>query len=264
MKYSILVIGIIVFTIHNSFATEQIPITKSGLMDNIIWNGKWTFYEEWKESSLYTLSYDDGTVMQLRTAHEGNFIYVLIDAVSMTHYNQGSDRAIICFDGKDDKDTIADDDDYCFGVALGNNSPFVLRGGSPLKQTDNFANIPNPGAIGVAAISDENDHYSSIPHSSYEFRIPIDLLGRSDVYGFYLGVYDSHKEKIYAFPENFTSTSQFGIPIPSKWGEVVSPDKSLPEFPIPTIGLLGALVIVTFFARKTLAFKDQKKFGLYC
>lgn len=258
MKYSILVIGIItLFTVQIVYATEQIPITKSDLMDNVIWNGKWTFYGEWKESSLYTLSYDDGTVMQLRTAHEGNFIYVLIDAVSMTNYNQGSDRAIICFDGNNDKNKIADDGDYCFGVALGNNNPFVLRGGSPLKQTDYFANIVDPRVIGAASISDENDHYSPIPHSSYEFRIPIDLLGRSDVYGFYLGVYDSHKGKIYAFPENLTSTTQFGIPSPNQWGEIISPDKSLPEFPLPIISLLGALVSVVFITRKAYSFKNQ-------
>ncbi len=251
MKYSILVIVIItLFTVQAVYATEQIPITKSGLMDNVIWNGKWTFYDEWKESSLYTLSYDDGTIMQLRTAHEGNFIYVLIDAVSMTQYNQGSDRAIICFDGKNDKNIIPDDDDYCFGVVLGHNNPFVLRGGSPLEQTNHFANIVNPGVIGVAAISDEEDHYSSIPHSNYEFKIPIDLLGRSDVYGFYLGVYDSHKEKTYAFPENLTSASEFGIPSPSNWGEIISPDKSLPEFPLPVIALLGAFVSVILFTRK--------------
>jgi hypothetical protein len=257
MKYSILVIGLItLFTVQIVYATEQIPITKSGLMDNVIWNGKWTFYEEWKESSLYTLSYDDGTVMQLRTAHEGNFIYVLIDAVTMTHYNQGSDRAIICFDGKNDKQKIADYDDYCFGVALGHNNPFVLRGGSPLEQTDHFTNIMNPEVIGVAGISDENDHYSSVPHSNYEFRIPIDLLGRSDVYGFYLGVYDSHAKKIYAFPENLTSTFQFGIPSPSQWGEVISPDKSLPEFPLPIIAFLGAFISVIFITRKAYSFKN--------
>ncbi|MGI0068817.1 MAG: hypothetical protein ACREAN_01020 [Nitrosopumilaceae archaeon] len=258
MKYAILAMGIIVLcTVQIAYAAEQIPISKSGLMDNVIWNGKWTFYEEWKESSLYTLSYDDGTVMQLRAAHEGNFIYVLIDAISMTHYNQGSDRAIICFDGKDDKNKIADDDDYCFGVALGNNNPFVLRGGSPLEQTYHFTNIANSGVIGVAGISDENDHYSSIPHSNYEFRIPIDLLGRADVYGFYLGVYDSHKEKIYAFPENLTSSSKFGIPSPSQWGEIVSPDKSLPEFPLPVIALLGAFVLVIFITRKAYSFKNH-------
>jgi len=258
MKISIFVISaIVLFTIHTSYGIEQIPITKSVFMDNVIWNGKWTFYDEWKGSSLYSLSYKDGTVMQLRTAHEGNFIYVLIDAVSMTHYNQGSDRAIICFDGKNDKNNIADDDDYCFGVALGNNNPFVLKGGSPLEQTNHFTNIANSGVIGAAAISDENDHYSSTPHSNYEFRIPIDLLGRSDVYGFYLGVYDSHKEKIYAFPENLTSTTQFGIPSPNQWGEIISPDKSLPEFPLPIISLLGALVSVVFITRKAYSFKNQ-------
>ena len=258
MKYSILAVGIItMFTFQITYATEQIPITKSDLMNNVIWNGKWTFYEEWKESSQYTLSYDDGTIMELRTAHEGNFIYVLIDAVTMTHFNQGLDRAIICFDGTNDKNKIPDDNDYCFGVALGNNGPFVLRGGSPLEQTDYFANIANPGVIAAAAVSDQSDHYGTTPHSSYEFRIPIDLLGRSDVYGFYLGVYDSHKEKIYAFPENLTSDSQFGIPSPSNWGEIISPDKSLPEFPLPVIILLGAFVSVIFITKKAYSFKNH-------
>ena len=256
MKNPILVIGVIaLFAAQIAYATEQIPITRSGQMDNVIWNGKWTFYEEWKGTSLYTLSYDDGTIMQLRTAHQGNFIYVLIDAVSMTHYNKGSDRAMICFDGKNDKNKIADDD-YCFGVALGNNNPFVLRGGSPLEQTDHYTSIANPGIIGVAAISDVNDHYSIIPHSNYEFRVPIDLLGRSGVYGFYLGVYDSHIKKVYAFPESLTSTSQFGIPSPSLWGEIVSPDKSLPEFPVPVVAFLGALGTVIFITRKAYSFKN--------
>jgi len=250
MKNSILVLSIIALCIvQTAYAAEQIPITRSVLMNDITWNGKWTSYEEWKATSQYTLSYDDGTSMQLRTAHQGNFIYVLIDAVSMTHYNKGSDRAIICFDVNNDTSKIANDD-YCFGVALGNNNPFVLRGGSTLEQTEHYTNIANPGIIGAAAVSDENDHYTAIPHSNYEFRIPIDLLGRSDVYGFYLGVYDSQAKKIYTFPENLTSTSQFGIPTPSKWGEIVSPDESLPEFPVPIVALFVALVTVIFITRK--------------
>ncbi len=247
------------FMAQTVYGIEQIPITKSTFMEDVIWNGKWTFYEEWKATSQYTLSYDDGTTIQLRTAHQGNFIYVLIDAVSMTNYNKGSDRAIICFDGNNSKSRTADDNDYCFGVALGNNNPFVLRGGSSLEQTEHFTRITNPGVIGVANISDENDHYSAIPHSNYEFRIPIDMLGRSDVYGFYLGVYDSHIKKLYTFPESLTSTSQSGIPSPSQWGEIVSPDKSLPEFPVPFIALLVAVVIVILITRSIYSFKNHQR-----
>jgi hypothetical protein len=257
MKIPILIITIIMLcTISTAHATEQIPITISGLMDNIIWNGKWTFYDEWKESSLYTLTYDDQTTMQLRTAHQGNFIYVFIDAVTMTHYTKGSDKAIICFDSKNNKSKFADDGDYCFGVALGSNNAFVLRGGSPLQQTDHYTKIVNSQVIGVAGISDEEDHYSSIPHSGYEFRIPIDLLGRSDVYGFYLGVYNFHSNKIYTFPKNLSSTSQFEIPSPSQWGEIISPDKSIPEFPLPIIALLGSFVAVIFITRKYHFFEN--------
>lgn len=258
MKYSIFVIPIIaMFIIQAAYGAEQIPISKSVSMGNVIWNGKWTFYDEWKDSSLYSLSYDDGTTMQLRTAHQGNSIYILIDAVHMTQYNKGSDKAIVCFDTKDDKSKFADGDDYCFGVALGDNNAFVLRGGSPLEQTDHFTNIANPGVIGVAAISDENDHYSSIPHSSYEFKIPTNLIGRSDIYGFYLGIYDSHAKKIYAFPENLTSSYYSEIPSPSKWGEIISPDKSLPEFPLPLVTFLIAFTTLILITKPILRIKSR-------
>ena len=54
-------------------------ITISPSMDKVNFDGKWTFFWEWKQTSLNTISYNDGTQIQLRTAHQGNFIYVLID-----------------------------------------------------------------------------------------------------------------------------------------------------------------------------------------
>lgn len=249
-KYFLALFFVVLISIGNAAAVEQIPITRSYTMNNVIFDGKWTFFEEWKKSSLYSLNYDDGTQIELRMAHEDNFVYVFVDDISETHFAKGSDRAIFCFDGKNNNSTTPDTDDYCFGVALGGKVPFVLQGGSPLALTYHFTKISNPkDVIGISSVSDENDHYTDIPHPSYEFKIPTDLIGRSDVYGFYLGVYDADSKMTYSFPENLTSSSS-EIPNPSKWGEVVSPDQSLPEFPIPLLALLPSLFFVIFFSRR--------------
>lgn len=102
-----------------------------------------------------------------------------------------------------------------------------------MKQIDNHENF-----IAISTISDSNDRYSDILHPSYEFRVSIDLLDRSDNYGFYLSVYDSSLEKFYSWPENSTQTNLSDFPTPSEWGDIVSPDKSLPEINFPVMILI--------------------------
>jgi hypothetical protein len=249
---------LIISSTQTAAASQPIMITISDNMDKVIFDGKWSFMMEWKRSSVNELNYNDGTI-ELRTAHQGNFIYILVDVLNLSG-TAGVDMTIVCFDTKNDKSNLPDSGDYCFGVPFKGKNGFILKGGSPLGYTGHFVEIPNKeGFIGISSMSDDNDRYSSSPHQSYEFRIPIDLLGRSDVYGFYLGVYDSHVKKIYTYPENLTSTSQFGIPSPSQWGEMISPDKSLPEFSVPALALFGALVTVIFITRKAYSFKNLKK-----
>ncbi|HJT10131.1 MAG TPA: hypothetical protein VJ771_05045 [Candidatus Nitrosotalea sp.] len=242
---------LISFSVGKAFATDQVLITKSGSMDQIIFDGKWTFYTEWKYSSLNELSYQDGTTFELRTAHQGNFIYVFIDDVKTTHWNANGDRAIVCLDKYNNKNTTATSDDYCFVNILSGNNPVTLQGGSPLSSTDNFKRIPNPdGFIAVAAISDQNDRYTVIPHPSYEFKIPTDLVGRSADYGFYVGVYHAASNTVYSWPKNITTNVPLEIPSSSKWGELVSPDASLPEFQWPMLPLLLAIMTAIWFTQR--------------
>lgn len=249
---ALLVLAVIIILVFpDAWAVEQIPITRSYTMDNIVFDGKWSFFEEWKKSSLYTLSYNDGTTIQLRLAHQGDFIYAFVDETTKTHFTKGSDRTVICLDGNNDKNITPDIDDYCFVLSLGQNSPFVLNGGSALGATDHFNKIKNVTITGVAAISDENDHYTTVPHPGYEFKIPINLFGRSDVYGFYLGAYDAISHKIYSFPEDLSSNSN-SIPSPSKWGEIISPDKSIPEFPWPVLALSVSITALILLRKSTI------------
>ena len=114
----------------------------------------------------------------------------------------------------------------------------------------NFKKISNhPDFIAMSDVSNENDRYSKIPHASYEFKIPIELVDRSNIYGFHIAVYDDYSKTVYSWPQNATTDSQFTIVSPSKWGELVSPDKSLPEFDVPILLAGLAFLPIIFLSR---------------
>ncbi|MCV0393247.1 MAG: hypothetical protein K5790_08190 [Nitrosopumilus sp.] len=236
-------------SIENSFAESNQPIliTQSIDMDRIIFDGKWTFITEWKPTSLTKISLDHKQII-LRTAHFENFIYVLVDSIDDYTLDKGIDKATICFDGNNEKNNIADNNDFCFSSTLGNSNGISFQGGSVNALTGHFQKISNPdGFIAISDVSDENDRYTKIPHPSYEFKIPLDLLGRSDNYGFYLSVYDGSSNTFYSFPEEITRENLFKIPPPSQWGDILSPDKSLPELSLPilifTVMFISVIII---------------------
>lgn len=233
------------------FAAEPIMITKSDYMDKVIFDGKWTFTTEWKETSENQFSYNDGTIVYLKTAHQDNFIYILVDEIPKTGFSKYEDMTLICFDNNENRTSKANTNDYCFGVNLGSRNSFVLRGGSSLGFTSYYTKIENPaGFIAVSSISDEHDRYSNNPHPTYEFRIPIDIVGRSDDYGFYLRIYDAKTNHVYSWPEETLVDSPFEIPSPKSWGEIISPDKSLPEFPWAIMVFLLSMMSIIFLRKR--------------
>ena len=223
--------------------SDPILITRSAGLDKIVFDGKWTTGLEWKPTSWNELKYNQ-TVVQLRTAHQGDFIYIMIDAVDDVTISN-DDRAVICFDGKNNKGIIADPNDYCFVVSP-NTDAVTYRG---TTDTEQFKIVPNPDEfIGVGSQSDQNDRYSLIPHESYEFRIPIELFGRADNFGFFVSVYDSSLQKFYSWPDLQLNQDFQKIP-PSSWGNIVSPDKTMPEFGVPIVILFAFMCIVVFFTK---------------
>ena len=235
-KYVYLKILIIMFSFIGInqfiFAEEPIPTTYSEVVDEIIFDGKWTFTREWKESSLNSWILNDGSNLVLRTAHDGNYIYVFVDYLSDVFKDKGTDRATVCF-GDTIHNKIANENDYCFLVTLGNKSPIVLQGGSPAAISGNFKKISNIEFVGVGAMSDNADRYTPVPHASYEFKIPLELIGRNNEYSFYLSVYDFHRNVANTWPRDITLENNFIIPSPIYWGTFYSPDSSLPEFHFP-------------------------------
>ncbi|MEM3064197.1 MAG: hypothetical protein QW177_02375 [Candidatus Nitrosotenuis sp.] len=233
----LLVIVMFVFCeIGIAYAFEPIPITVSHTMSDVIFDGKWTHEYEWKASSLNTYKYENDTEIVLRTAHQGDFVYVFLDPIT-DYYADPLDHAIICFDTENNKSEMTDDNDYCFVTYLDGES-LVYQGNS--KSDIEFDKIENPdGFIAKSTVSDVNDRYTPIPHPSYEFRIPTELIGRHNVYGFYFGIYDEHTKKTYTYPQNLNPKNFVAMPM--EWGEIYSPDKSLPEFELPTIALVVSI-----------------------
>ncbi|KEQ57386.1 hypothetical protein SCCGRSA3_00117 [Marine Group I thaumarchaeote SCGC RSA3] len=230
-------------------------ITKSDSMQEIIFDGKWTFPEEWKISAAEILKYENNEKFYLRTAHYENFIYVMINFETDIHVDKNSDKATICFDSENKKKSKPTESTYCYTVTLGQNQGSTFQGGTDLVNKGYMKQIENhDGFIAIAKPSDENDRYNKNSHATYEFRIPIDQIGRIDNYGFFVSVFEANSDKFYTWPKDLRE-NVLEFPSPEKWGTLVSPDKTLPEFSQITALIVG-------FSSIFVLIKFSNKFGL--
>ena len=263
-KVNLVIIGacfafvLITSLLPSSFA-QEIPITKSEAMKNVIFDGKWTFTFEWKPTSLTEIATESGPIY-IRTAHYENYIYVMIDTIADKTINNNEDNALVCFDSKYDNSILPDTNDYCFltnftPVTLFNifrEKPITLQGSvdGTLEIIENHKDL-----IALGTVSDVNDRYSPVPHTSFEFRIPLDVIGRSDRYGFFLSVFDSDTSTTYTWPPELQLGADSKVPSPQEWGMLYSPDKSLPEYELPLFVLAFAIlpiILATSKYRKNL------------
>ena len=230
--------------VSNSYA-QSIPITKSFDMDKIIFDGKWTFLREWKPTSRNDI-FEPGHIV-IRTAHQDNYIYVMLDALADKTIDNTKDNAMVCFDAKSDQSVKPDSNDYCFKIRLGSDKAFTLQG----SDSGEFKSVGNhKDLIAVGGVSDENDRYTAVPHTTYEFRIPIELLERTDTYGIYLQVFDHSNSTTFAWPSGIISENS-EIPSPAKWGIIYSPDKSLPEYDVPMLVLVIGIFSIILLSIKS-------------
>ncbi len=163
---------------------------------------------------------------------------------------------------------VFDSDDYCFIVQLEDKNlidellnrqdNFIVQGDSQSKSFEELEKIKVKDFVGIGTMSDKEDKYSEISHASYEFKIPIELIGRSDNYGFYVNVFDASSNVVYSWPEDIKLES-FDIPSSSLWGNLISPDKSLLEnagdepeyfFVIPLVVIISAGIFFIIFKKK--------------
>ncbi len=225
---------------------QEIWITLSDTMENVIFDGKWTHRTEWKRSSLNSMALDS-MPLHLRHAHQGNYIYFLIDFEGDENLENGKDKAMICLNSKENSNP---DEQFCFTTTLGTNSSSIIK---RTTNTENFVEIEKPdGFIAISSASDQNDRYSKIPHSTYEFKIPTELVGRSSEYGFYFAVHEANSSKTFTFPSQVEPTTFDVIPDSNSWAKLISPDKSLPEFNWIIVVIISSFTFVIFLSRSRI------------
>ncbi|MFY9301494.1 MAG: hypothetical protein WAO91_09945 [Candidatus Nitrosotenuis sp.] len=224
--------------------TEPIMITISNTMKDVVFDGKWTTQSEWKSSSWNELKAGD-SIVQLRTAHQEDFIYVMVDYVTDTSIDTTSDKAVVCLTDKNGDDINGD---FCFVAYLGSVAGQIYTI-EPANGSLKILDLAVEEFVAVGGVSDDNDRYSDIPHTGYEFKIPTDLVGRSDSYGFFISVYDSASDVFFTWPYIQGGNNSLGVVPQDMWGQIISPDKSLPEFDLPLLILLPSLALVFYLTR---------------
>jgi hypothetical protein len=246
------IIMTILFCPSLSYGVPQILTTYRDDGNATIWDGKWTFTQEWKRTSEDIVQYVDGNELSVKTGHDHKNLYVFLDFITQHVFRKHSDYGLVCIVVNQTSESRPQNDDYCFLSPLGSHNPLTFQGGGDLAETNYFVKIENdPELIAVGGISDDHDRYSPIPHTSYEFRIPIvKLVGSSDIYGFYVAVYNSHDGLSYSWPQNITNSSFPTVPPPSSWGQLISPDKSLPEFPLPSLMMISSMILVIYVSKR--------------
>jgi hypothetical protein len=251
IKLVIVLIMLIMIFPHFAFGQPEIFTTLRGGVDSIVWDGKWTFLQEWKPTSEDIVQFNDGNELSVKTGHDRENLYVLLDFITENQFRKFSDYGMICMVANNTMESSPQKGDYCFLVTLGSHNPLTFQGGGYLAITNDFMKVENdPNLIAVGGVSDEHDRYNAVPHTSYEFKIPIKIVGRSDVYGFYAATYDAQTDRVYSWPQNVSNDKFPVIPPPSKWGELISPDKSLPEFPYPMIMILLATIVIIYVSKR--------------
>lgn len=237
---------------------DELVTTLSDANSGIIYDGIWTYTTEWKKSSLEKIPKASEDQFVIRIGHDYENMFLFLDVIGDTSINRLGDRAIICFDTLLDKSNKPKIDDYCFQVSL-DGKLTTLNGDSNNAISGFYKKVENhPNVIAVGGVSNEFDRYSKVPHVSFEYQIPIDVIGRSSEYGFYVGVFDAQSNQMYSWPENALEDNYPFIPSPDNWGVLLSPDKSIPEFSFSIIFYLMLPIIMGF-----AIFTKIKFFTLY-
>ena len=207
-----------------AFADDPIKITISDTVDDVIFDGAWSFGHEWKASTLDEFRFNDDDLV-LRTAHQDDYMYVLIDVLGDMTNDRMADRAIVCLDGNETSE-MADESDWCYVATRGSKNGHTLNGGSPIHQTSHFSIEKNhPDFIAIGGTSGDNDRYVKTPHAAYEFKIPIEQIGFEDEYGFFMQVFDGND--VMTYPNEHSGKYPQKIPSPKQWGLMISPDHSI-------------------------------------
>ena len=203
-------------------------------------DGSWTTAGEWSKASETIVNYTDGSRLAIRGMNDGDFLFVMLE---MPDDYLLDGHGAVCFDTEAEGGTYLAQDDYCFVMGT------ALREYHGTNRTTLMQQVPlDQYVTAQRAMSDSKSPlYSSKEHVSYEFRVPLSYLGDDRThYGFYVTFdttgQDNNYTYYYSWPDYKTAEYLRTVP-PRSWGIVsLSEDTVIPEFPVPVIGALAAVV----------------------
>lgn len=216
-------------------------------------DGVWTSSNEWSMASEAIINYTDGSRLAIRGMHNSDFVFVMLEMPD-DYIIDG--HAGICFDLQSDGGTYLARDDYCFVMGT------VLREYHGDGRTTLMQQVPMDQYVTAQrGLSDSKSPlYSAKSHMTYEFKIPHDYLGSDkDQYGFYVS-FDTRGQTnnytyYYSWPD-FKTAEYLRVASPRSWGIAsLSSETIVPEFPVPVIGALAAIVGVVAVMSRTKLMK---------
>jgi hypothetical protein len=172
----------------------------------------------------------------VRTKHDADYLYVLVDYVSDTVLGAG-DYCTIRLDTKGDGGNAPHEDDYSFVLEwfTAASSSFRMRQGVGYS----WGALADP--IGATAKSDckpSADPYFAAAHMVYEFRISLAIFGSSLNSAICVDVHD-----IYPSGVTMLWPATYHTERPSTWGKLAVSAVPIPEF--SSVGIVAGIGIMS-------------------
>ncbi len=211
------------------------PTTTAYLAINpVTVDGKWTNSTEWADAAEVKLLVVQGSgVAYMRTKHDPNHLYILVDVLSDVS-GEGGDYCALYVDGKHDGGAAPQADDFILLERWGGptmfNTLYAAGGGGTWGGWEPTIPSEFEGRTSVNAV---DDPYSTVSHVIYEFQIPLRVLNATNI-GFYVVVYDN-------VPVNQLTWPMASESIPNDWGNISISSVVIPEFPAAQIILFVIL-----------------------
>lgn len=231
-------------TIGLAQAQEQ-SVTCWTLMNPVTMDGKWTNPQEWTDASESRMVPQlwNGTAY-VRTKHDADYVYVLVDYISDTILGAG-DYCTLRFDTKGDGGNAPHEDDYSFvfeWLTVGSSS-FQMRQG--VGYSWGVLVLDPIGATAKSDCKPSVDPYLEAAHMVYEFKIPLALFGSSVNSRVCVDAQDRYPSGITMLWPNTFNTEW-----PSTWGKLAISTVPIPEFSsvgiVAGIGIMSTMSLLVF------------------
>ncbi len=271
LSVTIVIIALIFSMLIPSYALKENGVIEMPFTENPpAIDGMWTTADEWNDASVTSVGTDPSKVFYIIAKHDRDDIYLMLDFINVqsretiagvSENPQGffsffppsivvSHAMFICFDTNNDGGIVLQQDDYCF-VGISEYKTHALK--SVVIRGDGIGGIsvvPTPSGYKVAeSLSSKNDPYESgRGHLIFEVAVPISFLHRSDSYGFGISsmlrtyVEDGRSIACITWPaENLIEKGCYeevkGTLVPSTWGSVSAPAKTITIPPVPVMSV---------------------------